>query len=97
MLFAAEVLGDPDLIDAESACGLPVSAQVERLRRALSTRASDDEVAVLSVDLYSLVGADRDAALDAVVSGKPSPFVLYDGRLICAGAVDLPVVLAALG
>ena len=91
------MLGDADLIDGESACGLPVSAQVERLKRALATRAGDVGVSVLSVDLFSLVGRERDAALDAVVAGEPSPFVLFDGRLICAGAVDLPVVLAALG
>jgi len=94
-LFAAQVLGTAELLGEESACGLPVSAQIDRLKHAL-TSGSGDAVSVLAVDLYSLTGADRHAALDAVVAGEPSPFVLLDGRLVCTGGVDIPAVLAAL-
>ena len=51
---------------------------------------------MLEVDLYSLVDADRDAALDAVVAGLESPFVLIDGQLVCSGAIDADAVLDAL-
>ena len=94
-MFAAQVLGTAELLREESACGLPVSAQVDRLRRTIEG-SCDGAVSVLTVDLYSLTGADRDAALDAVVAGEPSPFVLLDGRLVCTGTVDVPAVLAAL-
>jgi len=74
---------------------MPVSVQIERLRSELTARFGDG-ISVASVDLYSLVGADRDTALDAVVEGVPSPFVLLDGRLVCSGAVEVPAVLEAL-
>ena len=51
---------------------------------------------MLEVDLYSLVDADRDAALDAVVAGLESPFVLVDGELVCSGVIDPGAVLDAL-
>lgn len=73
---------------------MPVSAQVERLKRQLADRLGDCEV--LAVDLYSLTGSERDAALDAIVTGQPSPFVLIEGRLVCTGGVELDAVLAAL-
>ena len=74
---------------------MPVSVQVDRLRRELAAR-FDGRYRVLDTDLYSLEGAERDAALDAVVAGEPSPFVLLDGRLVCTGAVELEAVLVAL-
>ena len=80
----------------DSACGLPVSAQIARLKLQLADSGLGD-ISVDEVDLYSLVGPDRDAALDAVVAGEPSPLVLIDGRLICSGSIALPSVLAALG
>jgi hypothetical protein len=95
MLFATQVLGTPDLSDDGAACGMPVSAQMERLRRELAATGRTD-VSVVDVDLYSLVGSERDVALDAVVAGKPSPFVLLGGHLVCTGSVEVPTVLAAL-
>jgi hypothetical protein len=74
---------------------MPVSLQIERLKRELFSRLGDGFV-VLNTDLHSLEGDERDAALDAVVAGEPSPFVLVRGRLACAGAVDVPAVLDAL-
>ncbi len=47
-------------------------------------------------DLYDLDGADRDAALDAIVAGAPSPFVLVGGRLVCTGSIEVDAVLGAL-
>lgn len=89
------MLGTVDLPAAESACGMPVSVQIERLERELSTRFGDG-FSVLSTDLYSLEGSERDAALDAVVAGAPSPFVLVKGRLVCTGSVEARAVLEAL-
>jgi len=89
------VLGAVDVPAEQSACGVPVSLQVERLTRGLATHIGSG-FSVLEVDLYSLEGVDRDAALDAVVAGTPSPLVLIDGRLVCSGAVELSAVLDAL-
>jgi len=75
---------------------MPVSAQIERLRRELAERGSA-AISVLEVELYSLTGADRDAALDAIVGDVASPYVLLDGRLVCSGSIDSEAVLAALG
>jgi len=89
------VLGTTELPPELSACGMPVSLQVERLRRELAERGSTT-VSVLEVELYSLIGADRDAALDAIVGNIASPYVLIDGRLVCAGSIDTDAVLDAL-
>ncbi len=88
--------GLPDELPPElSTCGMPVSLQVERLKRDL-TEWGSATTSVLEVDLYSLTGVDRDAALDAIVSDIPSPYVLIDGRLVCSGPIDCEAVLAAL-
>jgi hypothetical protein len=88
-------MGTVDLSAGESACGMPVSVQIARLERELASRLTEGFV-VENTDLYSLEGTERDAALDAVVAGEPSPFVLMRGRLVCAGAVDTVAVLDAL-
>ena len=74
---------------------MPVSVQIERLQRELLSRLGDG-FSVLSSDLYSLEDRERDVALDALVAGAPSPFVLINGRLVCAGAVEVLAVLVAL-
>jgi hypothetical protein len=90
------VLGAFELPIEESVCELPVSVQVERLRHELAAR-SIDGVSVRIEDLYGLEGDERDAALDAVVAGEPSPLVFVHGRLVCSGAVEPLAILAALG
>lgn len=89
------MLGSRDIPDDSPMCGMPVSVQIERLRRELGSRFGD-RCQVLDTDFYSLEGSERDAALDAVVLGEPSPFVLMDDRLVCTGAVQIDAVLAAL-
>ena len=84
-----------DLPAGDTACGFPVSLQIENLQREISARLGDG-FEVQEVDLYSLEGVERDAALDAVVAGEPSPFVLVNGQLVCTGTVDRSAVLAAL-
>ena len=66
---------------------MPVSTQIDRLRHELAGHGVEG-VSVLDTDLYSLVGVERDAALDAVVAGEPSPFVFVNGRLVCTGGID---------
>lgn len=75
---------------------MPVSVQIERLRRELATHLGDGFL-VLNTDLHSLEAAERDAALDAIAAGEPSPFVLVHDRLVCAGSVEVSAVLGALG
>ena len=78
-----------------SDCGLPLSAQVGRLSRELAGRFGDG-CRVDTVDLYSLEGSERDEALDAVVAGEPSPFVLSNGHLVCTGGLDIDVIVASV-
>ncbi len=88
------MLGTTDVFD-HTDCGLPVATQVERLTRQVHGRFGDS-LPVSTVDLYSLEGTERDEALDAVVAGDPSPFVLVGGHLVCTGNVDAPRVLESL-
>jgi len=94
-LYEAEVTGAFDLPADQSTCGMPVSVQIERLEREIDTRLGGGFL-VIDTDLYSLEGVERDLALDAVVAGEPSPFVLLEGQLVCTGAVEVSAVLNAL-
>lgn len=90
------VFGEVDLSLADTACAMPVSVQIDRLRVELGDR-FERAPAVVSVDLYGLdPGPELDAALDAVVAGESSPFVLVGGRVVCIGKVDIDSVVAAL-
>jgi hypothetical protein len=80
----------------ESACGMPVPVQIERLRRWLE-RSGHAGCVVVSSDLEGLSEAERAETIDALVAGAPSPFVLVGGRLVCAGSVEVAAVLGALG
>jgi hypothetical protein len=81
--------------DGATSCAMPVSAQVEALRRALVVR-DGMTVTVESVDLTGLDERERGPVLDAMVAGEASPFVVVAGRLICSGGVDIACVLAAV-
>ena len=94
LLFAQDQLGGDELL-LDSACGLPVSAQINRLERELRERIGDG-VELYEVELEQLLGAQREAAFDAVVAGEPSPFVLIGERLVCTGSVDVAAVMAAV-
>lgn len=94
-MYAQQVVGADELL-IEDACGLPVPVQIDRLERELSARLGRG-FAVYEVELQQLIGAPRDVAFDAVVAGKPSPFVIVGDRLICAGAIDVDAVLEAMG
>jgi hypothetical protein len=74
---------------------MPIALQAERLEQQLRSRGVT-RFAVSTPDLYDLDGADRDVALDAIVEGRPSPYVIIEGRLVCSGAVRLDEVLAAV-
>jgi hypothetical protein len=78
-----------------SACGMPVERQADRLRLELEARGVTG-VAVDCPDLTELDEAERDAALDAIVEGRPSPYVLVAGRIVATGSVEIGPVLAAL-
>jgi hypothetical protein len=93
---------DPDALDginldaADSACGLPVATQIERLRVALAAK-GPGAPAVELTDLMDLSDLDRTVALDAMCAAEPSPIVVLEGRLVCTGSVDIPAVLGVLG
>jgi hypothetical protein len=74
---------------------MPISMQIDRMNREVVSRLGAG-FAVISTDLYSLEGTERDEAIDAVVAGEESPFVLIDGHLACTGGLDLDAILGAL-
>jgi hypothetical protein len=92
--YAQELLGGEALLD-DQACGLPVSAQIDRLEQALYERLGGG-FAVYEVELQQLTGAPRDVAFDAVVAGEASPFVIVGDRLVCTGSVEVATVLDAI-
>ena len=94
IVFAQDQLGCDELL-FDGACGLPVSAQIDRLEQELHERIGDG-FALYEVELEQLLGAQREAAFDAVVAGEPSPFVLIGERLVCTGSVDVAAVIAAV-
>jgi hypothetical protein len=93
--YEAEVVGAENAAPP-SACGMPLSWQAERLASDLFQRRGPG-FSVLVTDLYGLIGPERDVAVNAIVEGKSSPFVLIQGRLACTGSLDLAAVLGALG
>lgn len=88
-------MGLDGVLADEAACGMPVSVQVSRLSMWLEARGIDAEV--LQADLYALGDAERAVALDAIVAGVESPFVIVGDRLACSGNVDIGAVAEALG
>lgn len=51
---------------------------------------------VVEYDLYALVDEERHAVLDAMVRDAAElPMVLVEGRVACAGDIDLEAVVAA--
>jgi hypothetical protein len=95
MLFAQEVLGG-DQVLLDHACGLPVSAQIDRLEAELKTRIGGG-FSLYEVELEQLAGMPREVAFDAIVAGLPSPFVIVGDQLVCTGAVDVAAVIDAIG
>ena len=95
MLYAADLLGVEAIGLEDQACGLPLAAQAERLAERLRPHIGDG-FTVHITDLYDLEGADKDAALDAIGAGLPSPFVLVEGKLASAGSLDAEAILTAL-
>jgi hypothetical protein len=47
-------------------------------------------------DLYSIAKAERDAVLDAMLTGQGFPFVLLDGVVVHAGDLEAATVAEAL-
>jgi hypothetical protein len=95
LLFEASMLDATDQSTAEPICGSPISLQVERLKKQLADHFGYG-FSVVSTDLYGLEDGERNVAIDAVVAGKQSPFVLVGDQLVCAGSVELPAILEAL-
>lgn len=76
-------------------CGVPLATQAAQLAAQLEPHLGES-FSVHITDLYDLAGADKDAALDAIGVGSPSPFVLVDGVLVSAGSLDAEAVLRVL-
>ena len=48
------------------------------------------------VDLYGLVGGERDSAIDAITAGLDMPYVLVADMVVCAGDLDIDRIADAL-
>jgi len=46
--------------------------------------------------LFGLVGAERDAATDAVIAGAEFPLVIVGSTLACAGEFDVDAIARAV-
>jgi hypothetical protein len=54
------------------------------------------DVCFEEVDLYGLVGGERDSAIDAIAAGLEMPYVLVAEKVICAGDLDIDRIADAL-
>jgi hypothetical protein len=54
------------------------------------------EVRFEEVDLYGLVAAERDSAIDAITAGLDMPYVLVADKVICAGDLEIDRIADAL-
>ena len=73
----------------------PLQSLLQVLEARLGERVGRD-VSIQEADLYALVGAERDAAIDALVAGLDTPLMMVAGRVMCAGELDLDKVRDAL-
>ena len=48
------------------------------------------------VDLYGLLGGERDAALDAITTGREMPLLIAADQVVCAGNLDIDRIADAL-
>lgn len=53
-------------------------------------------VCVVETSLYHLEGAERGAAVDALVRGAALPLVLVGDRVACTGSSDTDAICAAI-
>lgn len=73
---------------------MPPAWRVHVIRARLAAEGID--AAVIECDVYSLVGAERQAVLDAMVrEGADLPMVLVDGVVVTAGELDLGAIVRA--
>ena len=54
------------------------------------------DVRLKEVGLYELIGAERDAVLDALTSGEELPYVLVADKVVCTGGFNLARIADSL-
>lgn len=74
---------------------MPLQWRLHVLEVQMNERAAQP-VLVVETSLYHLAGAERDAAIDALVGGAELPLVLVGDRVACTGSFDLDAVHAAI-
>lgn len=74
---------------------MPLQWRLHVLEVQLNERAPQP-VVVAETSLYHLAGAERDAAIDALVGGAELPLVLVGDRVACTGSFDLDAIHAAI-
>jgi hypothetical protein len=65
---------------------------VEATVRELSGR----PVRIEEADLFALVGADRDAVVEAFAMGVEYPIVVVGGAVVCAGSFEMDLIADAV-
>lgn len=74
---------------------MPLQWRLHVLEVQLNER-SAQPVLVVETSLYHLAGAERGAAIDALVGGAELPLVLVGDRVACSGALDVEAIASAL-
>jgi hypothetical protein len=74
---------------------MPLEWRLQVLGARLKERVECD-VRIDEADLYTLDGADRGAAIDAMATGMEPPFVIVAGRVVCEGDFDVDLIVQAL-
>lgn len=53
-------------------------------------------VRIDEADLFALVGADRDAVVEAFAMGVEYPIVVVEGAVVCAGSLEVDLIADAV-
>lgn len=57
---------------------------------------ASDSIRFEETDLCTCIGPERDAAIDALSTGKEFPLVIIGETLVCAGELDLSAIVEAV-
>ncbi|PKQ17008.1 MAG: hypothetical protein CVT67_02370 [Actinobacteria bacterium HGW-Actinobacteria-7] len=84
------------VITEGAACELPLAWRLQVLEAQLKDRVGY-EILFEEADLWGLVGAEREAAIDALAAGHELPFVLVADHVVATGQLDAEKIEVALG
>ena len=74
---------------------MPLQWRLQVLEAGLKDRLNRS-VSVIDTELFTLAGAARDSALDALTAGAEMPFVLVRERVVHTGDLDADAIVSAI-